>query len=87
MTEIIWDKGFKKTYKKMIKYEHGLKSKFWEAMNLFSENPFNRNLRTHKLTGKLSDSWAIDYDCRVIFKFLAENKVLLVDIGSHDEVY
>ena len=89
MTEIIWDKDFKKTYKKRIKYDNGLKSKFWDVMNLFSENTFNRNLRTHKLTGKLADYWvfSVDYNCRVIFKFLAEDKVLLVDIGSHDEVY
>ncbi|MEQ8169723.1 MAG: type II toxin-antitoxin system mRNA interferase toxin, RelE/StbE family [Candidatus Eremiobacterota bacterium] len=89
MIELIWDKGFKKTYKKRITYDHVLKSKFWEAINLFSENPFNRSLRTHKLTGNLVDSWAfsVDYDCRVIFKFLSEDKVLLIDIGSHDEVY
>jgi addiction module RelE/StbE family toxin len=89
MTELIWDKGFKKTYKKKIKYDQGLKSKFWDAMNLFSEHPFNRNLKTHKLSGRLSDDWAfsVDYDCRVIFRFLAEDKVLLVGIGSHDEVY
>ena len=42
-----------------------------------------------KLTGKLSGLWAfsIDYDCRVIFKFLNDHEVLLIDIGTHDEVY
>jgi mRNA-degrading endonuclease YafQ of YafQ-DinJ toxin-antitoxin module len=33
-------------------------------------------------------SFSVEYDCRVIFQFLERNtKVLLIDIGSHDEVY
>ncbi len=58
-------------------------------MRLFSQNPFDRRLRAHKLTGKLEGLWAfsVTYDCRVIFKFLDKDEVLLVDIGSHDEVY
>jgi hypothetical protein len=41
-------------------------------MELFSKNPFNPSLRTHKLTGKLEGLWAfsVAFDCRVIFKFL-----------------
>ena len=31
-------------------------------------------------------SRTVDYDCRVIFTFV-KNKVLLIDIGTHDEVY
>ena len=64
--------------------------KFWNSLELFSNNPFDTRLKTHKLTGKLSGLWAlsIDYDCRVVFKFTKEtNEVLLIDIGSHDEVY
>jgi mRNA interferase YafQ len=58
-------------------------------MRLFLKNPFDRRLRTHKLTGKLEGLWAfsVAYDCRVIFKFLSKDEVLLIDIGSHDEVY
>jgi mRNA-degrading endonuclease YafQ of YafQ-DinJ toxin-antitoxin module len=58
-------------------------------MKLFSADPFNKQLRTHKLTGKLQGLWAfsVDYDVRVVFSFLNENEVLLIDLGSHDEVY
>jgi len=31
--------------------------------------------------------WDEPFEYRLIFKFMAENKVLLVDIGTHDEVY
>jgi addiction module RelE/StbE family toxin len=58
-------------------------------MGLFSENPFDPRLRTHKLTGKLEGLWAcsVTYDFRIIFRFLSKDEVLLIDIGGHDEVY
>jgi len=87
--KLIWDQGFKRRYKKRVKNNTDLKTKFWEGIELFTKEPFNPQLRTHKLTGKLSGLWAfsIDYDCRVIFKFLNDHEVLLIDIGTHDEVY
>ena len=89
MIKITWDQGFKRIYKKKVRNNDELKKKFWDAMDLFSKNLFNPQLRTHKLTGKLEGLWAlsIDYDCRVIFQFIDKNEVLLIDIGGHDEVY
>jgi addiction module RelE/StbE family toxin len=89
MIEFKWDKNFKKSYRKKISKNANLKLKFNECIKTFSENPFNTKLKTHKLSGILKDCWAfsIDYDCRILFKFLDKNKVLLIDIGSHDEVY
>jgi len=84
-----WDQGFKRSYKKKIKNNQELKKRFWDAVELFSKEPFNSRLRTHKLTGKLKGLWAfsVAFDCRVIFKFLDKDEVLLIDIGGHDEVY
>ena len=79
MIIFIWDKGFKKAYKKRIGNNEFLKKKFWEAIKLFSGNPFHPRLKTHKLTGKLSGLYAfkVSYDCRVIFRFISEKEVLL----------
>jgi addiction module RelE/StbE family toxin len=87
--KVTWDHGFKKLYKKKIKSNEGLRKRFWNSMGLFSRNPFDARLRTHKLTGKLEGLWAfsVDYDWRVIFKFLKEDEILLIDVGGHDEVY
>jgi addiction module RelE/StbE family toxin len=89
MINIVWDPGFKKAYQKKIKTDDNLKIKFWKTMKLFSSNPFSKQLRTHKLTGTLKGLWAfsVDYDTRVIFSFLTDDEILLIDIGSHDEVY
>jgi addiction module RelE/StbE family toxin len=58
-------------------------------LNLFTENPFHPALKTHRLSGNLKDYWAlyVTYEYRLIFKFLSESKVLLIDLGTHDEVY
>jgi toxin HigB-1 len=85
----IWDEGFKRSYRKRIKKNEQLKRRFWQRMELFLAVPFSPQLRTHKLSGKLEGQWAfsVDDDCRIIFEFIGEDKVLLIDIGSHDEVY
>jgi len=87
--KIIWEQGFKRIYKKKIKNDDELKKKFWNAIELFSNEPLNPRLRTHKLTGRLEGLWAfsVDYDCRIIFRFIEKSEVLLIDIGGHDEVY
>ena len=89
MISIVWDPGFKKAYQKKIKNDDNLKKRFWKTMKLFSSNPFSKQLRTHKLTGTLRGLWAfsVDYNTRVIFFFLKDDEILLIDIGSHDEVY
>ncbi len=89
MIRITWDQGFKKIYQKKVKNNAGFRKRFWEGMGVFSKNPFDLRLRTHKLTGKLEGLWAfsVAYDCRVIFRFLSKDEALLIDIGGHDEVY
>jgi len=55
MIKIIWDEGFKRKYKKIIKNNFNLREKFWELTYLFEKEPFDNRLKTHKLTGKLKD--------------------------------
>jgi proteic killer suppression protein len=85
----IWDEAFKRSYRKRIKKDEERRRRFWRRMDLFLASPFSPQLRTHKLSGKLEGRWAfsVDDDCRVVVVFIGEDKVLLIDIGSHDEVY
>lgn len=89
MINITWDQGFKRSYKKKFKSDSEVKKRFWKTLKSFSINPFNPLLKTHKLTGRLQGLWAfsVSNDCRIIFRFLSDNEILLIDIGSHDEVY
>lgn len=89
MIEIIWDDTFLKILRKWRKKHPDLIAKFEEKLNIFVQNPFETSLRTHRLSGDLKDLWgmSITYQYRLVFKFLPENKVLLIDLGTHDEVY
>lgn len=89
MVEAFWDSGFKRAYRKRVKRNPRLREKFWERLDDFLEEPFSAQLRTHKLSGKLAGQWAfsVDDDYRVLFEFIGKDSVLLIDIGTHDEVY
>jgi mRNA-degrading endonuclease YafQ of YafQ-DinJ toxin-antitoxin module len=56
LVKLVWDQGFKKTYQKKVKNNLDLKERFWRGIGLFSKNPFDRRLKTHKLTESLRDS-------------------------------
>jgi len=62
------------------------------VLALLSEDAFHPQLKTHKLKGRLADSWACSagYDLRVVFEFVkhkGEEAILLQSVGTHDEVY
>ncbi|HOW61737.1 MAG TPA: type II toxin-antitoxin system mRNA interferase toxin, RelE/StbE family [Candidatus Contendobacter sp.] len=89
MIEIIWDEPLIRTLKKWKRKHPELISRLEDRLSLFVENPFNPLLKTHNLSGNLKEYWAlsITYEYRLVFKFLSEDKALLIDIGTHDEVY
>jgi len=87
--EVAFSSTFKKAFRKRIKRDVLLEKRFWQKLDVFIENPFNRELRTHKLSGTLDGLWSfsVEFDCRVIFYFPEDGKAMFVDIGKHDEVY
>ena len=91
MVELIWDERFKKIYKKWIHQHPELKVQFTKKIIQFEEDPFHPALKTHTLSGVLKGLWSfrITYEHRLVFDFVDERRthVLLIDIGSHEEVY
>jgi mRNA-degrading endonuclease YafQ of YafQ-DinJ toxin-antitoxin module len=88
--EISFSSSFKKAFRKSVK---GSSSEdiFWKTVEVFVANPFQPQLKTHKLSGNLKDLWGFSfgYDSRVVFYFTKDKpqKAVFVDIGTHDEVY
>jgi addiction module RelE/StbE family toxin len=89
MIKLAWNKNFEKSLKGYLKKHPEKESRIKEKLKLFTKDPFSPELKNHKLSGKLKDLRAItvEYDCRVIFKFIEENTALIIDIGSHEDVY
>jgi mRNA-degrading endonuclease YafQ of YafQ-DinJ toxin-antitoxin module len=64
------------------------------VLDLLTVDVFHPRLKTHKLTGDLKGLWACSagYDLRVVFRFSRREAteaqaVVLVTIGTHEEVY
>jgi mRNA interferase YafQ len=88
------DPSFKRSFKRLTRKNSQLQDKILEILELLSKDPFAPSLKSHKLAGKLDGLWScsVAYDCRIIFAFrkdtmTGEDLIVLVDIGSHDEVY
>ena len=65
-----------------------LEKKVTSVLSALVVNPFDSSLRTHKLSGRLNMCYgaSINYRYRIVFG-LDDKNVILLNIGSHDEVY
>jgi mRNA-degrading endonuclease YafQ of YafQ-DinJ toxin-antitoxin module len=88
--KIAFSSTFKKAFKKKGLSEQSL-SEFWNRVNMFIADPFDKRLKTHKLSDKMKKLWSfsIEYDIRVVFYFTDEKpqSAVFIDIGTHDDVY
>ena len=94
MYTLSWSNGFRRGFKKASRKDILLQEKIFSALEKLSRDPFDPSLKAHKLHGKLIGLWAcyVEYDCRIVFTFekdpdTEKELIVLVDIGSHDEVY
>ncbi len=86
--KIVFSKLFDKHYKKRVKRNKILESRFIERFKLFVENPHNPVLGLHKLKGEKNPfySFSITGDIRTIIS-IEDDTVIFHDIGTHNQVY
>ena len=87
---IIYTKSYLKRATKFAKRHPDLLVQYEKALKLLQLNPFHPSLRLHRLSGSLSDlhSISINISYRITLEFLIEDgKIMLVNVGSHDEIY
>ena len=94
MRTLIWGKPFLRAFRRISRKRPDLTRDIEKTLRLLVEDPFAPQLEPHKLEGKLSGSWAckVGYDLRIVFDFIKkegqeESDILLIEIGSHEEVY
>ena len=94
MRVLIWGPSFVRAHKRTVRKRPGTAPGIESALRLLVQTPFASQLETHKLKGVLAGSWACSagYDLRIVFDFVrekgqSEDAILLIDIGTHDEVY
>ncbi len=74
--------------RKLLKGDSKLRDLYTEFLNKLIANPFEPSLQTHTLSGELKGKYAcsLTYKLRVVFE-ITDNTILLLNIGTHDEVY
>jgi addiction module RelE/StbE family toxin len=90
--KLLLSKSFEKAFHKFSKNHPQRKSSIEQTLLLMEQDVFSYQLRTHKLSGNLFSLLACScgYDCRIVFSIEKENDkevILLIDIGTHDDVY
>jgi len=84
--EIEVSPSFKKKVRLIHKNNLKLYLKANKTIKLFIENPNHPSLRLHKLNHSSRWSMSVTMDIRITYEYF-KGCILLVNIGTHDEVY
>jgi addiction module RelE/StbE family toxin len=94
MRKLAWHHSFRRAFRRHTHNNPALQRKILDALRRIAEDPFEPQLKTHKLRGRLEGLWAcwVEYDCRIVFTFepepdTNEELIVLIDLGRHNEVY
>ena len=82
--------SFDRRARKFLTRHPDLRPRLAETLEKLRADPFEPSLRLHPLTGKLQGLQAVSltYGYRITRTLqISEHEILLLDIGSHDEVY
>ena len=88
--QINYSERYKKREQKFFRKHRDLLSKYEKTLRLLEANPFHPSLRLHKLSGNLEKlhSVSLDMQYRITMEFYMEDeKIIPVNIGTHDDVY
>lgn len=82
-------RGFKKAYKLRIASDKQLIAKTAQRISLFKSDPKNPILKDHGLIGakKGLRAFSITGNLRLVYLPVSQEKVVFIDIGSHNQVY
>ncbi|MDD5242077.1 MAG: type II toxin-antitoxin system mRNA interferase toxin, RelE/StbE family [Sulfuricella sp.] len=81
---------FLRQARKFFKKHPDLRPRFARTLDDLQKDPFQPFLELHPLSGKLAGCYAVSltYSYRITLTLMVtEKEIVLLDIGSHDEVY
>ncbi len=81
---------FIRTARRLLKRSPNLRRAVGAALELLEIDPHHPHLKLHRLHGHLDGLWAarVNPNIRLILNVdHEEHEIILIDIGSHDDVY
>jgi mRNA interferase YafQ len=94
MRELVFSPKFERAFRRLARKNPALQPQIETALRRMAENLNDPRLKTHHLSGQLAGLHAcsVAYDCRIVFARQKHPKtgaeiLLLINIGTHEEVY
>jgi mRNA-degrading endonuclease YafQ of YafQ-DinJ toxin-antitoxin module len=94
MSELVLTPRFERAFRRLIGKNPALQSPIETALRRMAVDVKDPRLKTHHLSGQLKGLHAcsVSYDCRIVFSRQKHPKtgaevLLLVNLGSHEEIY
>jgi mRNA-degrading endonuclease YafQ of YafQ-DinJ toxin-antitoxin module len=89
MYTLVWSRGFARSARAFINKHPDLRGKFAAVLRDLESNPFQPHLKYHHLRGiKGIQAVSITYRYRITLTIVVTDaELILLDVGSHDEVY
>lgn len=90
MYALVWTAHFTRAAKKFAKHHPELRKKVSDILRNLEKDPFQPHLEYHHLSGKLKGKQAIsitDSYSITMTIMITRKEIVLLDIGTHDEVY
>ena len=84
--------AFSRSMKRLGKKDRTAFAAIRATLVMLQDDAFDERLASHKLRGDLAGLWACSagYDLRIVFEIAKRDDaevILLVSVGTHDEVY
>jgi mRNA interferase YafQ len=94
MSELVLTSRFKRSFRRVVGKHPESRPQIETALRRLAADVNDPKLKTHHLSGHLDGLHActVSYDCRIVFSKQKHPKtgaevLVLVNIGTHDEVY
>ncbi|MFT5239775.1 MAG: mRNA-degrading endonuclease YafQ of YafQ-DinJ toxin-antitoxin module [Candidatus Promineifilaceae bacterium] len=87
---LVWTETFTRTARKFVRRHHDLAGLFEDVLKQLEDDPHVPRLRLHRLKGKHADKYAVSltYSYRIVlFLRIEADEIVLLDVGSYDDVY
>jgi len=87
---LVFTQSYNRRVAKWIRRHPELRAQYLKTLQILEINPFHPSLRIHALGGRLQGIHAISINLsyRITLElFLAEQEIILLNVGDHDTLY
>jgi mRNA-degrading endonuclease YafQ of YafQ-DinJ toxin-antitoxin module len=87
---LIFTESYEKIERRFLKRHPDLRERYYKTLAVLEHDPFHPSLRLHALEGRLAGLHAasISLQYRITLELeVREREIVLINVGSHGEVY